>query len=197
MALFRSVVWSEALPAIEGAGVLLRAPQMSDYAEWARLRMESRRFLEPWEPLWPEDDLSRGAFRRRMRRYAREMRDDLGYPFLIFRARDRVLLGGVTLTNVRRGVAQSASLGYWIGAAHARHGYMTAAVKALLPFVHGVLRLRRIEAACLPHNAASVRLLERCGFEREGYAREYLCIAGKWQDHVLYAHVAGAASGIQ
>lgn len=194
MALFRSVVWSETLPAIEGAGVSLRAPEMSDYAEWARLRVESRAFLEPWEPLWPEDDLTRGAYRRRLRRYAREMRDDLGYPFLVFRAHDRVLLGGLTLTNVRRGVAQSASLGYWIGAPYARQGYMTAAVAALLPFAHGVLRLRRIEAACLPHNTASVRLLERCGFVREGYAREYLCIAGKWQDHALYAHLAGASA---
>ncbi len=195
MALFRSVVWSETLPAIEGAGVWLRAPEMSDYVEWARLRAESRAFLEPWEPLWPEDDLTRGAFRRRIRRYVREMRDDLGYPFLFFRARDRALLGGVTLTNIRRGVAQSASLGYWIGAPYARQGHMTAAVAALLPFAHGVLRLRRVEAACLPHNAASVRLLEKLGFAREGFAREYLCIAGKWQDHVLYAHIAGVPGG--
>lgn len=195
MALFRSVVWSEALPAIEGSGVRLRSPQMADFTEWAALREQSRDFLAPWEPTWPEDDLTRGAFRRRMRRYAREFHDDLGYPFLIFRTSDRALVGGVSLVNVRRGVAQSASLGYWIGAPFARKGYMSAAAAALLPFAHMSLRLRRVEAACLPHNAGSTRLLEKLGFVREGYAREYLCIAGKWQDHLLYAHLAGDDTG--
>jgi ribosomal-protein-alanine N-acetyltransferase len=191
MALFRSVVWSEPLPVLEGDGVFLRMPQMADFAEWARLRAESRAFLAPWEPTWPADDLSRGAFRRRMRRHAREMREDLGYPFLVFRAADRALIGGVTLSNVRRGVAQAANLGYWVGAPHARKGYMTAAAAALIPFAHSQLRLRRIEAACLPNNAASVRLLEKLNFVREGYARQYLCIAGLWQDHLMFAHLEG------
>jgi ribosomal-protein-alanine N-acetyltransferase len=190
MSLFRSVVWSEPLPVLDGEGVVLRTPQMADFAAWARLRAESRGFLEPWEPTWPDDDLTRGGFRRRLRRHARELREDLGYPFLIFRASDRALVGGLTLSNVRRGVAQAVNLGYWIGAPYARRGYMTAAVAALLPFVHGPLRLRRVEAACLPTNVASVRLLEKLNFVREGYAREYLCIAGTWQDHLIYAHLA-------
>jgi ribosomal-protein-alanine N-acetyltransferase len=190
MTLFKSVLWSAPLPAIEGKGVFLRVPRMADWSEWSRLRGESRAFLTPWEPLWPVDDLSRGAYRRRMRRYVREMRADIGYPFLIFRAADHVLIGGVTLTNIRRGVAQAANLGYWMGAAFAGQGYMTAALTALIPFAHGTLRLKRIEAACLPHNAASVRLLGKLGFAREGYAREYLCIAGEWQDHLLFARLA-------
>jgi ribosomal-protein-alanine N-acetyltransferase len=190
MALFS--VWSETLPVIEGEGVFLRTPQGSDFPQWAELRARSREFLVPWEPIWPADDLTRSAFRNRMRRYARELREDLTYPFFIFRAGDRALVGGATLTHVRRGVAQSASLGYWIGAPHARRGYMTAALSALIPFAHASLRLRRIEAACLPHNAGSKRLLEKLGFAYEGYAREYLCIAGKWQDHLLFAHTAPA-----
>lgn len=176
---------------LEGSGVFLRMPQMADFTEWARLRAESRAFLTPWEPTWPADDLTRGAFRRRMRRNAREMREDLGYPFLIFRSADRALIGGVTLSNVRRGVAQAANLGYWIGAPYARKGHMTAAVAALIPFAHGPLRVRRLEAACLPNNAASVRLLEKLNFAREGYARQYLCIAGIWQDHLMFAHLEG------
>lgn len=190
MSLFRSLLGSDPLPVIEGKGVLLRVPQMADWSEWARLRGESRAFLAPWEPVWPEDDLTRSAFRRRMRRYARELRDDLGYSFLIFRAADGVLVGGVTLNNVRRGVAQAANLGYWMGAPFAGKGYMTTALAALIPFAHGMLKLRRIEAACLPHNAASVRLLGKLGFAREGLAREYLCIAGEWQDHLLFAHLS-------
>jgi [ribosomal protein S5]-alanine N-acetyltransferase len=190
MAFFRSVSRSEPPADIEGAGVLLRAPQTADYSEWASLRERSRAFLAPWEPEWPADDLTRAAFRNRLRRYASEMHEDSGYSFLIFRSADQLLLGGVTLSNVRRGVAQSANLGYWIGADYARQGYMSAAVAALVPFAHGPLRLRRVEAACLPNNAVSVRLLEKLGFKREGYARQYLCIAGKWQDHLLYARLS-------
>src|SRR5213593_1751263 len=159
MAFFRTVSFSEQLPAIMGNGVLLRAPQMSDYAEWASLRDVSRDFLIPWEPTWPADDLTRAAFRRRLRRYAEDQRNDLSYAFFVFRD-DQVLAGGLTLANVRRGVAQSGSLGYWIGEPYARRGHMTAAVRALLPFAFGALRLHRVEAACIPSNAASIRLLE-------------------------------------
>ncbi len=177
------------MPAINGAGVFLRAPQSGDYAEWSALREASRAFLTPWEPTWPSDDLTRGAFRRRLRRYAEDQRSDLAYAFLIFRADDQTMVGGLTLANIRRGVAQAGSIGYWIGASFARCGHMTAAVRALAPFCFGTLRLHRLEAACIPTNAASVRLLEKTGFQREGYAREYLCINGVWQDHLLYARL--------
>jgi [ribosomal protein S5]-alanine N-acetyltransferase len=76
-----------------------------------------------------------------------------------------------------------------MGAPHARKGYMTAAVSALLPFAFATLRLHRVEAACIPSNAASIRLLEKTGFRREGYARQYLCIDGIWQDHLLFARL--------
>ncbi|HSI40844.1 MAG TPA: GNAT family protein [Xanthobacteraceae bacterium] len=193
MALFRSASWSGPQPTVEGEGVLLRAPHMADFAAWVRLREESRAFLTPWEPIWPPYDLTRGAFRRRMRRYARDIREDQAYPFLVFRSVDRVLLGGLTLSNIRRGVAQAGSLGYWMGQPHAGKGYMTAAVAALLPFAHGTLNLRRIEAACLPSNMPSIRLLERVGFVREGYGRQYLCINGVWQDHLLFARLSSDA----
>lgn len=191
MALFRSVTLSEALPVIVGERVVMRAPQMADYAEWAELREVSRLFLTPWEPIWPDDDLTRAAYRRRLRRYADDQRTDQAYPFFLFRTQDNALVGGLTLANIRRGVAQAGSLGYWIGAPYARSGYMTAAVRALIPFTFGTLRLHRLEAACIPGNKASIGLLEKTGFGREGYAREYLCINGAWQDHLLYARLKG------
>lgn len=191
MALFRSV--GEPELAVKGHGVLLRAPLMSDHEEWASLREESRDFLAPWEPVWPADDLTRAAFRRRLRRYAEDQRTDQAYAFLIFRVADNALLGGVTLANLRRGVAQAASIGYWVGARHARQGVMTAAMRALVPFAFDSLRLHRLEAACIPTNAASIALLERSGFAREGYARQYLCINGVWADHLLYARLRGDA----
>jgi ribosomal-protein-alanine N-acetyltransferase len=189
MALFRTVSINETTPSITGAGVMLRVPHSGDYTEWAALRESSRAFLVPWEPTWPADDLTRGAFRRRLRRYAEDVRSDLAYAFLIFRSDDNALVGGLTLANIRRGVAQAGSVGYWIGAPFARKGYMTAAMRALVPFCFGTLRLHRLEAACIPANTASVRLLEKTGFRREGYARSYLCINGVWQDHLLYARL--------
>lgn len=189
MAFFRTVSFGEVLPAITGAGVMLRAPTSNDFAEWASVREASRDFLTPWEPTWPADDLTRGAFRRRLKRYAEDQRNDQAYAFLIFRSEDSALVGGLTLANIRRGVAQAGSIGYWVGAPFARKGYMTAAVKALVPFCFGTLRLHRLEAACIPENKASVGLLEKTGFKREGYARKYLCINGVWQDHLLYARL--------
>jgi [ribosomal protein S5]-alanine N-acetyltransferase len=189
MAFFRTVSFSEQLPAIVGDGVTLRAPQMGDYLEWATLREASRDFLAPWEPTWPADDLTRASFRRRIKRYFEDQRGDLAYPFFIFRKHDNVLVGGLTIANVRRGCAQAGSLGYWMGQNFARRGYMTAAVRAVVPFAFATLRLHRIEAACIPGNLASIRLLEKTGFQREGFARQYLCIDGIWQDHLLYARL--------
>ena len=189
MAFFRTVAFAETLPTIEGQGVTLRLPQMAEFEEWAALRTASRDFLTPWEPSWPADDLTRAAFRRRLKRYAEDWRTDQSYAFFIFRKQDNLLLGGLTLANVRRGVAQAGSIGYWLGMRFARNGYMTAAVKGVLPFCFETLRLHRVEAACIPTNTASIRLLERCGFLREGFARQYLCINGVWQDHVLFARL--------
>jgi len=191
MAFFRTVSLSEPLSVIDGEGLVLRTPQMADYAEWAALREVSRAFLTPWEPTWPADDLTRSAFRRRLRRYTEDLRADQAYVFFVFRSSDNVLVGGATLANIRRGVAQAGSLGYWVGAPFARQGCMTAAVRALVPFAFGALRLHRLEAACIPSNVASIGLLEKVGFSREGYAREYLCINGTWQDHLLYARIKG------
>jgi ribosomal-protein-alanine N-acetyltransferase len=187
MALLRAATPGDFGPVLETDRVLLRAPQMSDYPAWAELRAASQDFLVPWEPLWAPDELSRASFRRRIRHYLRDMREDMGYALFVYDTKSTELVGGVTLCNVRRGVTQSCTLGYWVGASHARQGYMTAAVRAVVPFVFDSLELHRLEAACLPTNTASMRLLERVGFKREGLARRYLRINGEWRDHVLYA----------
>lgn len=182
--------FSDTRPHVEGDGVYLREPQMSDYAAWSALRAESRDFLEPWEPRWPRDELDRNTYRRRIRYYYRDARQDLGYAFFLFRTSDNALIGGLTLSNIRRGVSQTCSLGYWVGAPYARQGYMTRGVRAITWFVFDVLRLHRLEAACLPGNTASSALLTRSGFQYEGLARRYLKINGTWQDHWLFALLA-------
>ncbi len=172
---------------LQGARVYLRAPQLSDWARWARLRAESRDFLVPWEPTWSADALTRAAFRRRLRRYYRDAREENGYAFFIFLQGDDSLLGGITLTNVRRGIAGACSVGYWIGKPRARQGFMADALVSIYPFVFEDLKLHRLEAACLPANAASKGLLLKCGFSEEGFARKYLKINGGWSDHLLLA----------
>lgn len=174
-------------PVIRGEGIYLRYPRIADYLAWAKLRGESREFLTPWEPVWADDELTRGSFRRRIKRYQKETRQDSAYVFFVLRESDDALLGGCTLSNVRRGVTQCCTLGYWIGAKFARQGYMTNAVKALIPFVFKTLGLHRIEAACLVDNEASKSLLARTGFTQEGLARRYLLINGQWADHLLFA----------
>jgi len=169
-----------------GEQTFLRPPERGDYEAWAALRARSRDFLSPWEPTWPADALSRANFRARIARYGDDWRSDQGYNFFIFRA-DETLVGGIGLSNVRRGVAETASLGYWIGLPFARQRHMTAALPLVLDFSFHRLRLHRVEAACLPTNVPSKSLLLRTGFTEEGYARRYLLIDGKWQDHVLFA----------
>lgn len=180
-------------PIIRGNGVYLRYPRVADFFAWARLRDESRDFLMPWEPSWATDELTKGAFRRRLKRYARETRHDTAYAFFVFRDEDDALLGGCTLSNVRRGVTQCCALGYWVGERFARQGYMNSAVRVLIPFIFKTLGLHRIEAACLPTNEPSKSLLVKAGFRQEGLAKAYLQIDGEWRDHALFALLAEEA----
>lgn len=174
--------------AITGTLVTMRPPVAADYDAWSKLRHESRDFLRPWEPTWAPDELSKEAFRRRLRRYAQASRDGTGHIFFIFDKKSGALLGGCQLSNIRQGVAQSAAtLGYWMGERHAGKGLMTDAVVALTRYCINKLGLHRIEAACLSDNAASRRVLTKAGFVQEGAARKYLKINGQWRDHLLFA----------
>ena len=179
---------------LQGRDVSLRAPAMGDYSAWAELRALSRSELEPFEPSWTKDELSRAAFRHRLKHYNREIAQDAGYAFFAFDAAAENLVGAVTLSNVRRGVAQAASVGYWMGTPHSGQGLMTKALRLLAPFAFRTLHLHRLEAGCVPANLASVRVLEKSGFSREGIARKYLRINGVWQDHQLFARLSEDAT---
>lgn len=176
-----------AWPALRGERVLLRPPELEDHLAWAALRRESRAFLVPWEPSWARDHLSARAFRERVGWSSRAIAEGRAYPLFVVRRDDGVLLGATTLDNVRRGPSMAATLGYWIGERHARRGYMTDALETLRAFAFGELDLSRLEAACLPENAASRALLRRVGFREEGSAKAYLQIDGRWRTHVLHA----------
>ncbi len=197
MALFRISRLAEPAPLARGDGLYLRSAQHVDYLAWATLREASREFLTPWEPSWPADDLTRGAFRRRLKRQADEIARDEAYSFLIFEDGSDNLLGGITIGGVRRGVAQAATLGYWIGAPYARRGHADESrPRPRLLSVSPPCGCIRIEAACIPDKYASSRVLERNGFQKEGFARAYLRINGAWRDHLLFALLEGDARAL-
>lgn len=190
MRLFRPFTANGQTVRLEGEQVCLRPPAERDWRSYAEIRAASRRFLEPWEPTWPADALSRDAFFRRLSRYAADWRADSGYSFFLFEAGGSEVIGGISMSNVRRGVAQCGTLGYWIGESYSRRGYMSEALTLVIDFAFTELALHRLEAACLPSNTPSQRLLMRCGFSQDGYARKYLKIGGVWHDHLLFSLLA-------
>lgn len=168
---------------LRGGDVYLRAPRRRDQQQWMDVRRVSKEFLQPWEPVWPKDATEKVAFRRRLRRFTEDWHAGTSYPFFIFHRKTDDLLGGITLSNLRRGVTQAGTIGYWMGLPYARRGHMAEAVGLVLDYAFDDLRLHRVEAACLVHNEASSKLLLKLGFTEEGLARQYLCINGRWQDH--------------
>ena len=181
--------------ALDGERIRMRPPRAGDHAQWSALRLASREFLQPWEPAWPADDLTRTAYHRRLSAYQRELDLGLGYAFLVFRKTDDALVGGLSLSNVRRGVALMGTIGYWVGAPHVRQGYTLDAVRCVAAFAFGPLQLHRLEAACVPENEASRNLLLKAGFQQEGQATAYLKINGVWRDHLIFGLVAGERPG--
>jgi ribosomal-protein-alanine N-acetyltransferase len=177
-------------PALKGVRVTLRMPVSSDFREWAALRAESRKFLEPWEPRWSSDELEWPAWRNRLSRYRDDYEHGIGVAFLIFDMASGRMVGGITVGNIRYGVAQCGQIGYWIGERHAGKGYMPDALAVVARHAFRTMRLHRLEAACIPDNERSIRVLEKAGFQREGLLRSYLRINGVWHDHYLYALIA-------
>ncbi len=176
-------------PRLHGCDHVLRPARYSDYAQWLKLRSESRAFLQPWEPTWRDDELSEPSFRARVNRGYYEYRAGYAVPLLLFSHPKGNLLGGLTIGYIRRGAAQSCMIGYWMGERHAGQGHMLAALKIAIPYIYGQLQLHRIEAACIPDNLKSIRLLEKAGFEREGLLRKYLKINGEWRDHLIFSRL--------
>lgn len=175
--------------------LLLRLPEHSDYRSWASLRSASSEFLTPWEPSWANDHLTRKSFTNRVYWAQRSAKSGNAIPVFLERRSDGMLLGAITLDNIRRGPSQAGTLGYWIGEAYARQGYMQEAILALVHYAFTSLDLSRVEAACLPENQASRGVLEKSGFKYEGVAQSYLQINGRWRNHVLYANLRSDRRG--
>lgn len=174
------------LPVLKNSRVLLRVARPEDWAEWASLREKSYSFLKPWEPTWAASALDEIPFQRRLLRQEEDRKAGTAHAFLIFDSQNNQMVGGLNLTNIRRSVVQSGTVGYWIGAPFIRQGYMSAALSLLIRFSFEKIGLHRLEAACLPRNTASRALLQKVGFQEEGLARGYLMINEAWEDHLLF-----------
>jgi ribosomal-protein-alanine N-acetyltransferase len=192
---FRFLSRQPETPELNSASHLLRLPRYDDFEQWHALRRDSRAFLQPWEPTWRTDELTERAFRARVVRNSQEFHSGLAVPFFLFSQGDYLLLGGLTIGLIRRGASQSCMIGYWMGERHAGKGHMFAALQLAIPYIFRGLELHRIEAACIPDNEKSIRLLEKVGFQREGILREYLKINGQWRDHAMLSRLRDRASG--
>lgn len=181
---------SDPLLVARGGRVLLRLPRAGDGAEFTRLFRASLPFLAPWQPRIP-DPTGNGRFERLLA--GRE--DPHSRRYLLCRRADGAILGALSVSNIVRGVGQSATLGVWIGAAHARQGYMIEGLRLLLRHAFRDLKLHRVEANFLPTNRASRALAKGAGFRREGYSPRDVKIAGRWQDHERWALLADEPRG--
>ena len=172
-----------------GKKVILRNPKKENWREWAELRQRSRNFLQPWEPKWPNDFLTKGSFIRFINIIDISLKKKTSYNFFIFHSKTNNLMGGISLSNFKSEAYKSITIGYWMGEEYAGKGYMKDSLKIICDYCFIDLGLNRIEAACLPKNLKSKKVLLNVGFKIEGYAKKYLNINGKLEDHLLLAKI--------
>ncbi len=189
ISIFSNLFISSPTPTFSDNNIFLRFAQKDDYKEWSSLRLKNMDYLTPFEPTWNKSDLSESAFMKRLSHYKNQAKTRAEFQFFIFLQNKEIktLVGAISLSNIRYNAARHVTLGYWLSEEENNKGIMSKSVKLILPFIFDSLQLVRVHAACLPHNIASRKLLEKNGFEEEGYSKDYLQINGIWQDHVLYA----------
>jgi ribosomal-protein-alanine N-acetyltransferase len=172
---------------VDGERVAIRAFALADVEELCGLRTRNRDFLAPWEPLRTPTFHTLAGQRAEIERDRHEWVADRTYAFAIVDGDSDAMLGRIALANIVRGAWENATMGYFVDQASGRRGLATEAVGLALRFAFGPCRLHRVQAAVMPHNAASKRVLEKNGFRHEGFSPRYLRLAGSWRDHDLFA----------
>lgn len=166
--------------------VELRVLQRGDYNEWLDVRRRNVDWLRPWEATLPPGAGERiPSFDQMIRRINREAQEGRNLPFAL--RVDGRLRGQVTVGGVTQGSSRSAYIGYWIDQAVAGRGLMPLAVAMATDICFKQLGLHRIEICVRPENTASIRVVNKLGFEYEGMRKKYLHIDGAWRDHHAYA----------
>jgi len=172
---------------VEGERVAIRAFGPADVEELCAMRTRNRDFLAPWEPLRTPAFHTLAGQRAEIERDRHEWAADRTYAFAIVDVEGGEMRGRIALANIVRGAWENATMGYFVDEASGRRGVASEAVGLALRFAFGPCRLHRVQAAVMPHNAASKRVLEKNGFRHEGFSPHYLRLAGSWRDHDLYA----------
>jgi len=167
---------------LRGKRISLRPPTPADFREYAALMKVSK-------PVFREL-LQAFTGRKQFNGYLRRCNRDDAYGFLMCRREDGAVVGAISLFNIVRLHVQNGIVGYFVGAPHVRRGYATEALQLVLRFAFRKLKLHRVEASIQPHNAASIALVKRAGFAREGFSRRLVKIAGQWRDHERWAILA-------
>jgi [ribosomal protein S5]-alanine N-acetyltransferase len=158
--------------------VVIRSPTPDDRDEFVAAMRASQKLHRPWLP-----PMTSESFERMLRRVA----DERNEPLLVCRPEDGAIVGYFNIGEIVRGTFRSGYLGYGAVAAHAGRGYMTAGMQLVLGHAFIRLRLHRLEANIQPGNQASIALVRRSGFVREGFSERYLKIGGRWRDHERWA----------
>jgi ribosomal-protein-alanine N-acetyltransferase len=189
MTILRSYNFKKNSLELNGDNVLLRPPQYRDWTDWSKVREKNKLYLQPWEPLWSPGELERSSFVKRVRMFEKFSTNDEAYSFLIFKNENAEFIGELNISNIQRGIIQSCSIGYWIAKKYEGLGMMSESLELVKSFIFNQLKLHRIEAACLPHNNLSLKVLLKNGFKIEGKARKLLKINNKWQDHTMFSYL--------
>lgn len=172
------------------ARLVLRPPRTNDVGELRRLLRHNHAHLKPWNPAPRpgEDPTSITEVSNTVLRQRREWKHGRGFVFMLaLRSDPARFIGKVALNGIMRGAMHGAYLGYWMDVDHQGDGLCTESIRAVLDFAFGDAELHRVQAAIMPRNVKSLRVIEKLAFRREGYAERYLQIGGKWEDHILFA----------
>lgn len=169
---------------------LVRPLSASDAPALASLRQQNHQFLQPFEPIRPASFYTIEAQYQQLEEAERSFREGTGYSFGIFVGPDQTLVDRVNLSNIVRGAWQNATLGYFLDQSHNGKGIMTRAVGEVIRFAFTEAKLHRVQAAVMPRNTGSIKVLAKNRFREEGLSLRYLQINGKWEDHLIFAITA-------
>mgnify|MGYP001202157907 CR=1 FL=1 len=181
-------------PLVRTSRMVLRLPLESDRTEFIRAMTASATHLDPTSPLRDPAESHDAWFDRTLEKSRREWQQGTGVRLLGFLIETGCLAGTFSLNNIVRGVFQNADAGWSVMADCLRRGLATEGISALLGLAFRPeplgLGLHRVQANIMPHNAASLGVARKCGFREEGRALRMVQIAGRWQDHIMFAKLA-------
>jgi [ribosomal protein S5]-alanine N-acetyltransferase len=157
----------------------VRAQDVVSYKE------KNRSHFSPWSPLYPEEYYKVAYWSEQLEKNIKDFEEDRSLMMFILMKGSLKIIGDCSLTQISRGYFQACYLGYGLDEEHCGRGFMTEALGGLLKYAFEEMHLHRVMANYVPHNLRSGKLLRRLNFIVEGYARDYLLIAGRWQDFIL------------